>query len=741
MDAGTGTAVRDAGRAVGGRLVADDGRLLALRGVTLGADVCGGRARTTLEHRFVNSYAEPLHVTYLVPLPADGAVAGYTIRVGERRVVGEVDRLTAARERFETALIEGRTAALVEEDRSNLFSQQIGNVPPGVDVIAELVVDHPLAWLADGEWEWRFPTVVAPRYLGADGRVADAERVTVDVAENGVAVNAHVALTIRDPLLDTAVVSSPSHAVLVTPRERGAEVAFGDPTLDRDVVARWRVAGRLPEVTLDVSRAPADRPQPQHAYAVLTVTPPEPGSIGEVMPRDLILLVDTSGSMAGEPLAQAKALGVALVDTLCAADRLELVAFSDRPRPWRSDAAPMTEAARRDAIAWLERLAAEGSTEMVDGVEQALRPLRDDAQRQVVLITDGLIGFESEIVAKVRSRLPKTSRLHTVGVGSSVNRALTARVARAGRGVEAVIGLGERVDRHVGRLVAQMRAPIVTNVTLSGSALVDHAPAALPDVYVGSPLRVALKLRPDGGQLILRGTTISGAWDHTLDISPVPAGSGSPSVISFYGREAVEDVELRGVAGRANVDREVERLGLAFQIATRLTAWVAVSEEPTVDPRQPIRRERIPHALPHGLSIEALGLRSSGDSVRLSFGRRSHSVSLGLSFVAPSFEVVLQPTLSQRPLRGRLVLRRGRELTMEVTVGRAVDWSPVSAKVRWSDGTVVEAEIVNDSTTEPGRLRAGLVARLSLRLVEDGPADPPKRIMLLGRAAIVILVD
>ena len=252
---------------------------------------------------------------------------------------------------------------------------------------------------------------------------------------------------------------------------------------------------------------------------------------------------------------------------------------------------------------------------------------------------------------------------------------------------------------------------------------------------------MALKLRPDGGQLILRGTTISGAWDHTLDISPVPPGSGSPSVISFYGREAVEDVELRGVAGRANVDREVERLGLAFQIATRLTAWVAVSEEPTVDPRQPIRRERIPHALPHGLSIEALGLRSSRETVvRMSLG----SVSNTYSSMSETFSFVGRPevtTPSLRTLRGRLVHRRGRELTIEVTVNRALDWDPVSAKVRWSDGTIVEAEIVDDSTTEPGRLRAGLVARLSLRLVEDGPADPPKGMMLPGRALIFILVD
>jgi len=157
----------------GGRLVTADGRTLALRGATLRADARGGIARVVLEQTFENTFAEPLAVTYLMPLPADGAVSGYAFTIGEQRIVGEVDRRQAARERFEEAIASGHTAALVEQERSSLFTQEIGNIPAGSKVVAELVIDQKLAWLDEGAWEWRFPMVAMPCYMGI-GRVADA---------------------------------------------------------------------------------------------------------------------------------------------------------------------------------------------------------------------------------------------------------------------------------------------------------------------------------------------------------------------------------------------------------------------------------------------------------------------------------------------------------------------------------------------------------------------------------------
>src|SRR5690349_9705521 len=199
--------------ASGGRLVAADGRTLPFRGATIAADARSGLCRTLLVQRFANPYDEPLTVTYLLPLPADGAVGGFAFQVGERRVIGEIDRRAAARERFEEAIAEGRSAALVEQERSSLFTQEIGNIPPHAEVVAELVIDQKLAWLDEGAWEWRFPTVVMPRYQGTAGRVSDAARVAVDVADGALPARARMALTIRDLLAAGRAPESPSHAL------------------------------------------------------------------------------------------------------------------------------------------------------------------------------------------------------------------------------------------------------------------------------------------------------------------------------------------------------------------------------------------------------------------------------------------------------------------------------------------------------------------------------------------------
>src|SRR5262245_24372684 len=369
------------GQAAGGQLVASDGRKLPLRGITLSANARGGLARVVLEQRFQNAYQETLHVSYQVPLPVDGAVAGYVVHIGDRRIPGEVEPIEAARERFETSLVEGKSAALVEQTRPNLFNLEIGNIPPGVEVLTQLTVDQRLTWLGEGAWEWRFPTVVAPRYLGSEGRVADADRVSVDVDEAGVAARVRMALTIRD-LMSGGTPTSPSHSTTTAPIAGGVQVTLAGATsaLDRDVVVRWPSAGHETGLTLDTGRPAANRPHAKAAYGLLTVVPSLVEGVAHVVPRDLILLIDTSGSMGGAPLEQAKAVARAVVESLDVWDQIELIQFSSRPRRWRGHAEAASDGVRRKAVAWIEALAAEGGTEMHDGLKEALRPLRNDAQ-------------------------------------------------------------------------------------------------------------------------------------------------------------------------------------------------------------------------------------------------------------------------------------------------------------------------------------------------------------------------
>lgn len=597
----------------GARLVATDGRQLPLRGTSLNVVASAGLSRVVLVQRFDNPYDEPLTVRYQLPLPADGAVSGFAFQLGDRRIVGEVDGRDRARRRFEKAVVEGRSAGLVEQSRSSLFRQELGNVPPRATVLAEITIDHPLKWLAEGAWEWRFPTVVAPRYQGEPGRVADRNEQNVDVADGPIDARAQLELIIAEPLADGGAPTSPTHALNVQEGRRTVVGlrSRGGVALDRDIAVRWPARGEDVITRLEVARPEAGHPGAEDAFGLLTLVPPR-GEAPSVA-RDLILLLDTSGSMAGEPLAQARRVAMALVESLDDEDSLQMVSFSSRVSHWSAEPRRADRPTRRDAIGWLDALEAGGGTEMHQGILAALEPLRADAQRQVILVTDGLIGFEDEIVGAIDSRLPRGCRVHCVGVGSAVNRSLTGPAARAGRGIESICTLGEDAERVAMRLVAHCAAPLVIDLELQGDALRQQAPCALPDLLAGAPASVSVRLDPAGGELRITGRTPGGRWEHVLEVPSVDRGQGPQGLVTRFAREQVQDLETALAAApqrRGAIDAEIERIALDFQIASRLTSWVAVSDRIDVDPQSPSRREEMPHELPQGMSLTGLGLRA-----------------------------------------------------------------------------------------------------------------------------------
>ncbi len=608
-------------------MLSTDGRALPLTSTSLAVDARGGVARVVVEQRFENPYNEPLSVTYSLPLPEEAAVSGFSFQVRGRRTVGRVDKKQIARARYEEALVQGRSAALLEQERSTLFTQQVGNIPPGEAIDVSVTIDQRLAWVADratrergvatnvesakGSWEWRFPTVVAPRYVGAAGRVPDAARIEQDVAAEGLPARATLRCAIRDALSGSP--ESPSHRIAYGTRASGAIVELAEgAALDRDVVVRWPVASVEVGASLDVVRHDED-----HAFGLVTIVPPAPDHAARPVARDLIVLLDTSGSMGGEPLDQARRVVAAILDTLRDGDRIELIEFSNEARRWRPGPVAATYPNRRAAMQWLASLQASGGTEMRTGIYEAMRALRQGAQRQIVLVTDGQIGFETEVIKTIVERLPEASRLHTVGVGSAVNRSLTGPAARAGRGVEVVIGLGEDPERAARRIAVRTADPVLVDLALDGDALIDHAPSKLPDLYAGLPALISVAIRPEGGVIVVRGSSADGAWETRLDVAPMlddrstEARGGNGGLATLFGREKVNDHELSLAAGgdRRALDRAIEEIGLRFQIATRLTSWIAVSREVTVDPNDPTRHERMPHELPHGMSAEGLGLR------------------------------------------------------------------------------------------------------------------------------------
>ncbi|MCB1774520.1 MAG: VWA domain-containing protein, partial [Gammaproteobacteria bacterium] len=525
-------------------------------------------------------------------------------------------------------------------------------------------------------------------------------------------------------------------------------------TLDRDVVVRWPVARENGHLALDAARMMPDRRfADEAAYGILSITPPVETGASQVVPRDLVLLIDTSGSMSGPPLEQAKAVATAVVETLGDRDHLEMVEFSSRPRRWRASPEPATREMVEQAKDWLAKLSAGGGTEMVSGLWEALRPRRLGAQRQVVLITDGLVGFESDVVRTIRDALPQGSRVHSVGVGAASNRSLTAPSARAGRGVEVQAGFGGEREAAIEKLVSRLAAPLVTDLVIAGDAVVDLAPRALPDLYVGAPLRVAARLRPEGGHIVVSGQTPAGAWQHEIVVAPMGVVAGSDSFAKYYARELVEDLEIDLAAGgpRSEIDARIRQIGCDFQIATRLTAWVAVAEEPDVDPRKPFRRVRQPQQLPYGLSAEGLGLPSffspdGGAEMVLSLDSPLGSASLP-RMSSRSLETIDLPDLyldsespemekRQSPPRVRLVARLARRtndtwiFVIDVVDGD-FEWQlPERVEVLWSNARTSAGSVLEEQTTAPGPVSAGATVRLVLQLPADTPQEQPERLVL-----------
>ena len=599
----------------GGRLVSVDGVTLPLTGAWIRAIAQGGRARVELTQTFINTESTALDVVYKVPLPADGAVSGYRFLIGETLVEGEVHRKKEAREQYEQAILEGRTAGLLEQETSSFFTQNLGNIPPGETLKVILTVDQPLLWRDEGAWEWRFPMVIAPRYL-ANTPNEEAERLQIDVADTALSARFGLNLKVSEPR--TGAWSSPSHSLT----EFGDSVALSGGQLDRDVVVRWPVAAQETGVCLAVARPHSDGNAPADparcAYARLGLIPPK-SAPHQGVPRDLVLLLDISGSMHGEPLQQAIGVITELVQGLGPADHLEIVTFASAVKRWKPKPVLMDAKTKTEACTFLAGLRAEGGTDMHAGIRSAVAGTAAIAgvQRQILLVTDGYIGSEEIIMREILAERPDFTRVHTLAVGHAPNRTLTEGVARAGGGVEAfVTGPQDEVLQAADTLLKRMQTPLVVDVEISGDALLDIAPHRLPDLYAGAPAILHARVSPEGGTLTLRGRSVAGQWNHTVTVPATKEGDGDAAIATSWARERVDALELQRIAGQPQsmVDSSIAQLGLTFSIATRLTSWLAVSKGVLLDGQSGKRTVTQPHQAPAGVHIEAFGLRDASSA-------------------------------------------------------------------------------------------------------------------------------
>ena len=623
---------------VASRLVSVDGKTYPLESAQIIARAQGGFAMSTLAQVFANPYDEPLEVVYTLPLPADGAVLGYTVKVGERVIRGEVQPREKAAAAYKEALFQGRTAGLLEQARVDTFEQKLGNIPGKTKVEVTIDVLHPLAFerarITDprellcsdivpgadqSHWNYRFPTVVGVRYHGTPGRVGDSEALSPGRGEAGqIPVRMGFTLTIADGMFEYA--QSPSHRI----EQDGEAVVrlFEGEALDRDIVVRWAASAQ--DVGVHVCEGPG-LPGDDGRYALVTVVPPSIAA--KKLARDLIVLLDSSGSMGGEPIELAKVVVGDLLRSLEPGDHFEVLEFSNDVSPLTKGRVPFNEDHLDQVLAALTRVKANGGTEMESALKKAMKSVNDDSQRQVVLVTDGGISFEHEVVAQAASK--RNVRLHVVGVGHVPNRALTQQAAAAGRGLEVLVGAHADAAASSAKLIAGLAAPVLTQIEVVGTALAGDRPKGLRDVFAGKPLTFAVELSRKRGTLTLRGDLAGQTepWTQRIDVPASEHGSlpASPLPVgAVFGRERVAQLELEhassgyhgfneeGVDARVRIEQLIEHVGMRHRIVSRRTSMIAISEDVTVDPQAPKRRQHVAVEIPAGVSAEGLGLL--GDS-------------------------------------------------------------------------------------------------------------------------------
>lgn len=592
-------------------------------------DINGPIGRVTVTQRFENPSDGWVEGVYVFPLPEMSAVDTLKMRVGNRLIEGVIKVREEARQIYEEAKREGRKAALLEQQRDNLFTNEVANIGPKETVVVQIEYQQTVRQ-DNGTYSVRFPMVVAPRYspkpiiqmvdfntedgqggFGVLDPVPDRETITapmLDPLENA-KINP-VTLTVRlaagFPLAD---VTSPYHRMTKRIQDSSTRILTlenGAVPADRDFVLRWSPDGEAPNAGLFYETVD-DR-----KYILAFVTPPDlPQDSLPKIDREVIFVIDNSGSMAGESMNQAKRALEIAIERLAPADRFNVVRFDDTHEILFNSAQPADREYKRKAISFVSGLQAEGGTEMLPALELALQNSNeDDARiRQVIFITDGAIGNEQQLFDTISQRRGK-SRVFTIGIGSAPNSYFMTRAAELGRGTFSHIGAIDEVKEKMGIFFTKLENPVMTGLSVRGigDTISEATPDPLPDLYKGEPIVVTAIIDESSsqatGSLEFTGNFRGQRWSARMDVADAAKASG---VAKVWARRKIASLEGGRSYGRdfASIDKSVEQIALTHHIVSSRTSLVAVDVEVTRPKDAPLDSRKMPLNLPAGWDADA----------------------------------------------------------------------------------------------------------------------------------------
>lgn len=558
--------------------------------------VSGLVAEVQLRQQFRNSGKDWLEAQYLLPLPDGAAVYSMSLEIGERRVVADIQRKEAAKKVFEQARNSGKRAALVEADSGNLFRTAVTNVAPGETVTIVLRYWQRVDYSA-GRFSLRFPLTFTPRYHMRDGaRPGDAGIDTPQVFADDNAqapLRTHIAVQL-DAGVPLASVDSSSHAIISTRHDQRWDIRLRDASVlpDRDFVLSWQPQ---PQTQPNVASFRQDIDGAH--YAMLMLMPPQQQA--QRLPRELILIIDTSGSMGGESIRQARAALDLALSQLQPGDRFNVAEFNSTLNPWSSEAVAATPEALQKARAWVDQLQANGGTEMAPALRFALAGHAPPGYvRQVLFATDGAVDDPNGLMQLIDEQLGD-SRLFPIGIGNAPNAGFLQAAARHGRGSETLVTDTGNVGKAMVSLLARLDHPALRDLKVDWPAGSDVYPRQLPDLYLGEPLLVTARLAAPVDRVQVHGQLAERAWTVPADLSAARPAAGLDRLWAQSRIADLSDQLARGGDAPELVEA-ITRTALDAHLVSAYTSLVAVDQTPARSADAALKHQQIPNVMPAG---------------------------------------------------------------------------------------------------------------------------------------------
>ncbi len=576
-------------------------------------------ARVNVTQHFTNPSSEWVNGIYVFPLPENAAVDHMKMIIGERVIEGEIKERIQAKKIYTQAKQEGKKASLVEQQRPNIFTNSVANIGPNEKVSISIQYQQTLSY-DQGQFSIRFPMVVGIRYIPGTQKVEgfkgtgwamntdavpDASLITPPITEvdqghdNPVSIN--IELDAGFPLVN---VESSYHSISKQLIESGhylIELANYITPANRDFELVWR-----PQVTHEPQAALFTQDKDNDRYALLMLMPPEiDWTQQQTLAKEMIYVIDTSGSMSGESIQQAKQALLLGLNQLKSEDWFNIIQFNSYTKSFSEQALPARENNIDRAKKYVHSLYANGGTEIAPALNAALSLTNQSERiRQVIFLTDGSVGNEQQLFEIINRKL-NHSRLFTVGIGSAPNSYFMSEAASLGRGTFTYIGKTDEVKQKMTQLFQKLNHPVLSDIemTWKDSSKVDYWPNPIHDLYIGEPLIISLKLPKNQSQLALTGKTANTDWSTTL---PLIKGGQANGLNILWARNKIQSLsqKISHGADPEKIKQEITALGLEHHIVTQHTSLVAVDVTPSKPKHITSKDKAIPIKKPHGWNMQ-----------------------------------------------------------------------------------------------------------------------------------------